>query len=111
MGNNLNKKKPKSPKKLSPRNIDSNTAKNSSKKRNSRLEEQNLNLKDEAPKDSFFSGNSSLKITLQPHSFPSSYSLFPSAQLKGSSDLGATNINSAKTDKKDIIIYGKKKKN
>lgn len=98
MGNNLNKKKARSSKRSTSRNLDTNEEKTSVEKNGLRMEAQNQN---EIKELSIIT-----KQILQPFSVPSSYSFFPSSKLKPISEFEETKINSTKSTNKEIIIYG-----
>ena len=97
MGNNLNKKKARSSKRSTSRNLDSNEETSIEKKRSGR-EAQNRN---EIKELSIIT-----KQNLQPFSVPSSYSFFQSSKLKPISEFEETKIDSTKSNSKEIIIYG-----
>ena len=97
MGNNLNKKKARSSKRSTSRNLDSNEETSLEKNRSGR-EAQNRN---EIKELSIIT-----KQNLQPFSVPSSYSFFQSSKLKPISEFEETKIDSTKSNSKEIIIYG-----
>ena len=97
MGNNLNKKKARTSKRSTSRNLDSNEDKTSVEKNGSPRAQNQNEIK----------GLSIItKQNLQPFSVPSSYSFFQSSKLKPISEFEETKIDSTKSNSKEIIIYG-----